>query len=536
MINFLTNSNAPIASPTLRRILEHSRDSPQVTAVEDESGELSYAALISAAYTQAEMLAADGVLRGTRVAIECDYGTNYVVALLATWLLDAVAVPLTPGAPAERRRHQVERARCGAAVTLPNADGVVKRAVAELISSGAMPATEDGYVAGSEPAAYILFTSGSTGLPKGVEIEHEGLLNMLDYFSSLTQFGAGDRMLAHSNIAFDMSVPEMLVPLTSGGTIAVAPIRSARNPEYFARWLRDRPLDAGYATPSQLRILLPFLAGERVFRHLFSAGEALPATLAEELIGNVDTLWNAYGPTETTVCGLCTEVRPPYRDPLPIGVPIPGFQAHVLDENLRQVPEGRLGELCLSGVGVSRGYYGSPELTERAFVSGPNDERVYRTGDMVRVGPDGQFFFQGRTDDQVKIRGHRVELAEIESIAERIPGVIQAVAVLSDVLRDRAELHLAVVAEPCGGESIEAILRSALHRDLPAYMRPGRLLFFDELPRDIAGKTNRKDVAQLVEGRLRSPEPALPQIARGWAGPFHTQIDQICNRKELNHE
>ncbi|MBB1245776.1 amino acid adenylation domain-containing protein [Streptomyces durbertensis] len=489
------------ASPTLRRFLEHARARPRATAVEDSSGELSYGALLSAARAQAGALAADGVRRGTRVAIERDYGTDYVVALLATWLLEAVAVPLDPRAPAERRRHQIRQARCGAAATLPNADGVVRAALAEPASSEPAPSTVGRPQEEAEPAAYILFTSGSTGLPKGVEIEHGGLLNMLDYFADAMRLGPGDRMLAHSSTVFDMSVPEMLVPLTSGGTIAVAPPRSARNPEFFARWLRDHRVDAGFATPSQLRLLLPFLAGERVFRHLVSAGEALPAVLAEELSGVVDTLWNGYGPTETTVCGLCAEVRPPYRDPLPIGLPIPGLRAHVLDGELQQVPDGSIGELCLSGVGVARGYYGSPELTARSFVTGPDGDRAYLTGDMVRVGPDGRFSFHGRVDDQVKIRGHRVELAEIESVAERTPGVVQAVAVLSDALRGRAELHLAVVAE-AGAEAVETTLRAALRRDLPTAMRPGRLVFFDELPRNTSGKTSRKDVTRLVEARL----------------------------------
>ncbi|WP_156723540.1 amino acid adenylation domain-containing protein [Streptomyces apocyni] len=508
MSDVLTSADAVhTASPTVRRFLEHAQAHPRATAVEDESGELSYAALLSAARGQADALAADGVRRGTRVAIECDYGTDYVVALLATWLLDAVAVPLDPRAPAERRRHQIQQARCGAAATSPNADGVVRDALAELASAATVSPTAGDHLAGPEPAAYILFTSGSTGLPKGVEIEHGGLLNMLDYFSGAMRLGPGDRMLAHSSIVFDMSVPEMLVPLTSGGAIVVAPPRSARNPEFFARWLRDRRVDAGFATPSQLRSLLPFLAGERVFRHLVSAGEALPAVLAEELSGVVDTLWNGYGPTETTVCGLCAEVCPPYRDPLPIGVPIPGLRAHVLDEDLRQVPDGTIGELCLSGVGVARGYYGSPELTARSFFTRPDGVRAYRTGDMVRVGPGGQFSFHGRVDDQVKIRGHRVELAEIESVAERVPGVTQAVAVLSDALRGRAELHLAVVAEPDGASvgAVEARLRTALRRDLPAAMRPGRLVFFDELPRNTSGKTSRKDVTRWVEARLRTP-------------------------------
>ncbi|MFB6713201.1 MULTISPECIES: amino acid adenylation domain-containing protein [unclassified Streptomyces] len=496
------------SAPSLVRFLHWAQVQPGAVAIVDESGELSYAALESAARTRAAGLSADGVRPGTRVAVECGYGTDYVVALLATWLLDAVAVPLDPAAPAERRRHQVRQAGCESAVPFPYADGIVRAAVADVVSARATGTA--GPPEAGDPAAYILFTSGSTGLPKGVEIEHTGLLTMLDHFSESMGLGPGDRMLAHSSIVFDMSVPEMLVPLTSGGTIAVAPSRCARNPEFFAKWLLAQAPGAAYATPSQLRLLLPFLAGERAFTHLVSAGEALPAALAEELDGVVGTLWNGYGPTETTVCGLCTEVRPPYRDPLPIGVPITGLHAQVLDGARQPVPEGEVGELCLYGVGVARGYVGEPGLTARSFTTGPDGSRAYLTGDMVRIGADGQYFFHGRIDDQVKIRGHRVELGEIESVAERTPGVSQAVALLTEALRGRAELHLAVVyrageGEPVGPGAAEAALRERLRRDLPVHMRPGRLLFFDELPRNASGKTDRNGVRRIVEEHLRRP-------------------------------
>ncbi|MGD9482087.1 amino acid adenylation domain-containing protein [Streptomyces sp. TRM70308] len=518
----LTDAARPVPGPTppatVRRFLRHAHERPDQIAVEEADGTtLTYAALRSAARAQARELAARGARPGFRVAVERGYGTGYVVSLLATWLLDAVAVPLDPASPAERRRYQVRRADCRAAVTGAHADGVVREAVARNTADAdagpAGAASTGAEPAGAEPAAYVLFTSGSTGLPKGVEIGHAGLLGMLDHFSGVAELGPGGRMLAHSSVVFDMSVPEMLMPLTSGGTLVVAPERCARNPEFFARWLRERPACVAFATPSQLRLLLPFLAGARVFTHLFSGGEALSAALATELDAVTATLWNAYGPTETTVCALCARLEPPHRDPLPIGEPVPGLRARVLDADRRPVPDGAVGELCLSGVAVARGYVGSPELTARSFTTEPDGTRTYHTGDLVRVGPDGRFTFHGRADDQVKIRGHRVELGEIETVAERVPGVAQAVAVLSDVLRGRPELHLAVVADPReaagpeGARTLESALRERLHRELPVAMRPGRLLFFPDLPRNRAGKTSRPDVRRLVDDHLRPGPP-----------------------------
>jgi len=510
---------APSEHGALGRFLAHARTRPQTVAVHGESGELSYGALAAAARTRADALRAAGARRGSRIAVECGYGTDYIVALLASWLLEAVAVPVDPASPADRRRHQVRQARCGVAATGPRADGVVERAVAEVAEATYGMDGMDGMDGAdgdeAEPAAYILFTSGSTGAPKGVEVEHPALLNMLDDLVRRLGLGPGDRMLAHSNVVFDMSVPEMLMPLISGGTVAVAPPRSARNPEFFAEWLRAHPVDVAWATPSQLGMLLPFLHGERVFGALLSGGEALPAALADDLHKASGTLWNAYGPTEVTVVGLCTEVLPPYRDPMPIGRPLTGLGAHVLDDRLRPVPRGTVGELCLSGIGVARGYAGSPELTARAFVTGPGGTRVYRTGDLVRVGPDGQHYFHGRRDDQVKIRGHRVELGEVEAVARQASFVRQAVAVLSDAVHGRPELYLAVTTEDPGDAHVPE-LRKRLSRALPAYMRPKRVLVFPELPRDTAGKTSRRAVRLLVDGRLTgTPGPANPTTTEG---------------------
>jgi amino acid adenylation domain-containing protein len=503
----------PSEHGTLGRFLAHARGRPRAVAIADESGELSYGDLAAAARARADALRADGARRGSRIAVECGYGTDYIVALLAAWLLEAVAVPLDPSSPADRRRQQVRQARCDVAATGPRADGEVERAVAEVTAG---PAGDDADE--PEPAAYILFTSGSTGAPKGVEVEHPALLNMLDDLVRRLGLGTGDRMLAHSNVVFDMSVPEMLMPLISGGTVAVAPPRSARNPEFFAGWLRAHPVDAAWATPSQLRMLLPFLHGERVFGTLLSGGEALPAALADDLRKVSGTLWNAYGPTEITVVGLCTEVLPPYRDPVPIGRPLTGLGAHVLDDLLRPVPPGSIGELCLSGIGVARGYAGSPGLTAGAFVTGPGGTRMYRTGDLVRVGPDGQHYFHGRRDDQVKIRGHRVELGEVEAVAQQAPFVRQAVAVLSDAFHGRPELYLAITTEDPGDTRVPE-LRARLSRALPAYMRPMRVLVFPELPRNTAGKTSRQAVRLLVDERLAgTPGPANHTTTEGRSG------------------
>ncbi|WP_282614354.1 amino acid adenylation domain-containing protein [Streptomyces sp. XM4011] len=494
------------AGTVLGAVLAQAAARPAAPAVESADGTLSYGALVAAARAEARRLSAAGAGRGSRVAIESGYGAGYLVPLLACWLLGATAVPLDPAAPGERRRYQIRRAGCVVAVRGPVADGVSAGAAAEVARerAGAVPAPGD-------PAAYVLFTSGSTGVPKGVEVEHPALFNLLDHFVRALGFGPGSRMLAHSNTVFDMSVPEMLIPLVCGGTAVVAPPRAARNPELFARFLRGARLSAAWATPSQLRLLLPFLAGERVFGTLISGGEALSAALAEALTPVTGALWNAYGPTEITVVGLCTPLAPPFSDPLPIGRPLTGIGARVLDEAGRPVPAGTVGELWLSGAGVARGYTGEPGLTARSFVTGPDGVRSYRTGDLVRAGADGQHYFHGRADDQVKIRGHRIELGEIEAVAQRLPYLAQAVAVDCAGPEGRPELYLACV--PAAGSppwpQAQREVRAGLHRLLPAYMRPRQLLCFAALPDTAAGKTSRRAVRELVRDRLRDAGPPV---------------------------
>ncbi len=480
------------SSATLARFLGGTRAHPQAPALEDEHGRLTYAELLATARAAAGKLAAQGVVPGSRVAVECGYGRDYLIALLAVWLLGATAVPLDPASPAERRLYQVRRAGCDAAVTRPESDGVIAAEVA-----GREPAGQDEPIA----AAYILFTSGSTGRPKGVVIEHAALAGMLDSVAGRMGLGRGDRTVAHSNPVFDMSMFETVLPLVIGGCLTVAPPRSARNPEIFANWLLSSQADAAIATPSQLRLLLPFLAGRTAVGKLISGGEALTAALAQELQAVCEVLWNAYGPTEATIIATCAEVTPPWQDPMPIGRVVDGLEAHVLDEALRPVPAGEPGELCLSGPGLARGYVADPGETARAFVTGPGGLRIYRTGDLVAARPDGQYRFHGRRDDQVKVRGHRVELGELEAVAQRDPSVGHAAAVICDVLHAQPELYLAVAAAP-GREPQADGLREHLRQQLPAHMLPSKLLYFAELPTNSSGKIDRQAVRKLVESRL----------------------------------
>jgi amino acid adenylation domain-containing protein len=479
---------------TLGLIQAQARVRADAPAILDGERTLSYRELLAAARARAAELAA-AVDPGDRIAIETGPGADFAIGLLAGWLLGAVPVPLDPGGPAERRAYQLRQAGCVACVTAPDADGVTAEVTVEIRLARPAPAPAD--------CSYILFTSGTTGTPKGVQVRHRGLANLLTQGSRLLRLGPSRGMLAHSNPAFDMALAETLLPLVVGGTVVVAPPRAARDPERFAGWLRSVPVHAAVATPTLLRMVLPYLRGALNHCALVSGGEALSAGLAEQLHAVAGQVWNGYGPTEATIAALFAPIRPPLSDPVPIGRPIPGMAAEILDDRLRPVPPGEAGELCLSGVGLAAGYVNDPELTRRAFATGPAGNRIYRTGDICSQRDDGQYEFRGRRDDQVKIRGHRIELGEVEVVAERSPSVARAVAVVCEPEPARAELYLALLPEP-GHRPDSAAVTAELRRRLPSYMVPARVITLAELPPNQAGKLDRATVRRHIDAMLRA--------------------------------
>jgi amino acid adenylation domain-containing protein len=355
--------------------------------------------------------------------------------------------------------------------------------------------------------AYVIYTSGSTGRPKGVAVQHDTLVRYLEFACAAYPGLAGGALL-HSPVAFDLTVTALYGPLLLGGCVRVASLDREPAGDGAAE---ERP---GFvkATPSHLPLLT-----------------ALPGTLSptgelvvggEMLIGDVVDRWrrthpgaavvNEYGPTEATV-GCCTfrigpqdEIAP---GATPIGLPTPGTDLYVLDERLRPVGPGTVGELYIAGGQVARGYLGRPGLTAERFVADPfGGGRMYRTGDTVRVRPDGVFEYLGRNDDQVKIRGYRIELGEVTSAVAAQPGVRQAAVIARE---DRSgDRYLAGYVVPGEGAAPDpAALREALGRVLPAYMVPSAVVVVDELPLTSNGKLDKDAL----------PEPPVQDAPTGAA-------------------
>jgi amino acid adenylation domain-containing protein len=339
--------------------------------------------------------------------------------------------------------------------------------------------------------AYVIYTSGSTGQPKGVEIPHGALANLLAAMAREPGFTATDVLLAVTTLSFDIAALELFLPLICGGTVVLATRKEAADPQALMTLLDTTGATVMQATPATWRMLLEAGWAGTPGLKILCGGEALPRDLANRLLARAAEVWNVYGPTETTIWSSAGKVAPG-EGVISIGRPIANTQMYVLDGHRNPLPAGVPGELYIGGTGLSPGYWNRPDLTAERFVPDPFSAdpgaRLYRTGDLARWRPDGTIECLGRVDHQVKVRGFRIELGEIEAALERHPGVRQAVVVARAHGPGDTRLVGYVVGEAeCRGEALQAHLRGIL----PEYMVPARYVVLDRVPLTPNGKVDR---------------------------------------------
>jgi amino acid adenylation domain-containing protein/FkbM family methyltransferase len=434
---------------------------PDALALADEDGrEVGYAQLVAESERLARRLLAEGVRAGEVVAVAVPRSARLVVALLAVMRIGAAYLPLDPQLPEDRLRHMV--AETGARVALVTGEraGTVPGEPAEIVVSdetvGTGPA---GPVAIEVPPglpAYILYTSGSTGRPKGVAVPHRAVVNRLLWTQRQYRLTGADRVLQKTPATFDVSVWEFFWPLVAGAALVLAAPDGHRDPAALAEVIVRRRVTVAHFVPSMLDAFVECPVASRCtsLRLVICSGEVLPADLAARtrwLLPGA-ALHNLYGPTEAAVDVTHHEYRPESdMRSVPIGRPIDNTRLSVLDRYLQPVPPGVPGELYLAGDCLALGYHGRPGLTAERFVacpSGPPGARMYGTGDLVRVLPDGELDFLGRADRQVKLRGIRVEPGEVEAVLADHPAVARAVVTIAEPggPRERLVAHVTVDA------------------------------------------------------------------------------------------
>ncbi|HEV8581217.1 MAG TPA: amino acid adenylation domain-containing protein [Thermoanaerobaculia bacterium] len=513
---------------------EQAARTPCGVAVESEERCLTYADLEAEANRWAWLLRRRGVGPEVRVGICLDRSADLVVALLAVLKAGGAWVPLEPDLPPARLAALLEDARPALLLTagalpaaaegLPRLDLRADRAVA----SGESPARLEAGVAG-ESLAYALFTSGSSGRPKGVMVSHRAICNRLAWMLAEFPLAARDAVLQKTPLGFDACIWEFFVPLASGARLVLARPGGHRDMDYLARAVAAHGITVLQLVPSVLRLFLDEPgAVERAagLRLLFCGGEALPVKLRQRVREALlrTELHNLYGPTEAAI-DATFEPRADGAARVSIGRPLANVHVLLLGLDGAPVPEGSPGELHIGGAGLARGYLGRPELTAERFVpdpwSGDPGGRLYRTGDLARHLVDGAIEFLGRFDLQVKVRGVRIELGEVEAAVAAHPRVRQAaVAALPDAKGDsRLTAYLVIDG---AGELGLAELRGALASHLPEAMMPAAVVLLKALPLLPNGKVDRAALPA-PEAAVKPEAAALPRtpveslIARVWA-------------------
>jgi len=466
---------------------------PDAVAIEAEGTYWTYAALHRRAQAIAGRLRRLGVARESVIGIAMERTPDLVAGLLGILEAGCCYLPLDPDLPAARLALLIDDAAPAALLSQAEVAGRLPRSNAPVLLCEEIgdPTPDDAPPVTPETLAYILYTSGSTGRPKAVEIEHRSVVNLLSAIRREIGFDARDRLLSVTTISFDIAALELFLPLVTGGRLILAARADVIDPHRLANLIDSSGATVMQATPALWRALIQSgWAGQPDLRVL-CGGEALSAGLAQELRRRTAAAWNVYGPTETTIWSLIQAVADG-ADPVPIGRPLANTSIHVLDANDAAVPAGVPGELLIGGIGVARGYRGDDALTARRFVSLPHvaEGRLYRTGDQVKMRPDGTLLFLGRIDNQVKIRGFRVALEEVEQVLAAHAGVrAAAVKTVPDASGERSLVAFIVPSDAT--IDLAATLPAFLRQQLPPYMVPAHYVAMAALPLTVSGKIDR---------------------------------------------
>ncbi len=497
----------------------HAQRRPDAPAVVQGDLTLSYGGLVGRASALAASLRARGIAPDDLVGVCVDRRPDLVVALLGVQAAGAGYVPLDPALPPQRLRELSAEARLHVVVGTPTAapgafdDLTVLGVSAETAPWQPAPAT-------LSTTAYVMFTSGSTGQPKGVVIEHRALTEKVVNIADFSGFGAATRCLAFASIGFDASVADLLAPLAAGGTVVLAGDAERADPTRLYRVCAEQDVDVVVLPPPILPLLDPArLPGVRL---VMTGGEATGPEQVGRWTEGGRRFISVYGPTEATVLVTWFEGSGIWTGPIPIGKPAANHRIHLVDDSLREVGPGEIGEVLAGGPGLARGYLFDAARTAERFIpdpfTGQPGQRLYRTGDLGRWLPDGSLEFLGRADRQVKIRGQRIELGEVEAVLRRHPEVGNA-----SVQARGGPGGQELVAYVATGLDV-ADLRAYCARLLPPAAVPARMFTMAALPITINGKIDHERLAALTAAEpAPAPQGEAPAtaterlIAQAWA-------------------
>ncbi|MGG4217920.1 non-ribosomal peptide synthase/polyketide synthase [Paenibacillus jamilae] len=496
---------------------------PTTTAIVCENSSLTYAELNERANRLARTLRSYGTTTDRLVGLMTDRSIDMVVGILAILKAGGAYVPIDPSYPEERIRYIFDDSDADLLLTQSH---LVEKAKEAAFGGKVLVLDEDPTVyhmegsnleavSGADDLAYVIYTSGTTGQPKGVMLEHHGLVNLKTYFDETLQISPSDHALLFASYAFDAACWEIFQALFCGATLYVPTSDIILNYDQFEQYMADHKITVAALPPTYAVYLNP----ERMpdLRILFTAGSASSMELVSKWKDQV-AYFNGYGPTENSVA---TSIWPVSEHPgvistISIGRPVPNHRVYMVDALGHLLPPGLAGELCVSGPGLARGYLHRPELTAEKFATNPftggeaGYERMYQTGDLARWMPDGNIEYLGRVDHQVKIRGYRIEMGEIEAAILRADYMQEAIVLAHANSQNQHELVAYYVAER---EVSGSELRKLLSEELPNYMVPSHFVQMQHMPLTPNGKIDRKALPAPEQISRSTQEYVAPRTA-----------------------
>jgi len=517
---------------------------PDATALVMEGIRWTYGQLDATSTQLARILQAAGCARGDRVCILLPKSPLAVVSLLGILKADCIYIPIDTASPAARVAKIVKSGEPRVILAGSRSASLLDELLADprlrsAVSVGWMEAGQNGeggdhvaaafsltdvsgaptspldYRNGSTDPAHILFTSGSTGTPKGVVITHGSVIRFVEWAKRYFGLGPSDRVSNHPPLHFDLSTFDLFGTFAAGAQVHLVPPEINLLPNALAEFIRASQLTQWFSVPSLLGYLAKFdvvrFNDFPTLRRLLWCGEVFPTPALRYWMTRLPhvTFTNLYGPPETTIASSYYTVSSCPDDDrvaIPIGTPCASEELLVLDEGLRPVPAGEVGDLYIRGVGLSPGYWRDPEKTRAAFVRNPRShdpaDRLYRTGDLARVGDDGLVYFLGRADSQIKSRGYRIELGEIETALTALSS-LQECAVVAIATDGFEGTVICCAYVPAPGAAVSpAGLRKELTKVLPSPMLPSRWQAFERLPRNANGKYDRRALQEAFANRV----------------------------------
>ncbi|SEE15321.1 AMP-binding enzyme C-terminal domain-containing protein [Tenacibaculum sp. MAR_2010_89] len=500
-INF---NNTSVDSPKEKTLVDLFRENvgrtPNKEAIIFEGVSLTYKQLDEESNRLANyILSKHKVALEDLIVVKLERSNDLIISFLAVLKTGAAYLPIDPNYPQERISYIEKDSKSTIVIDKEFLD-LFKEEKANYLSSA--PEIE----ITKKSLAYVIYTSGSTGNPKGVMIEHKGIVNTVYTQIDALNINEKTHCLQFASSSFDASIWEIFLPLLSGAKLFIIEEDKKSDLDYFANYLSENNITIATLPPAFVK-LMP-IDSLRSLEVLITAGEQAPIDEALEFVNKGGKYINAYGPTETSICA--TTFQDDFTDKIPIGKPIGNTSAYILSDTQQLLPKGVVGELCIGGAGLARGYIDREELTEEKFIANPfvKGERIYRTGDLAKWLPDGNIEFFGRTDDQVKVRGYRIELGEIEAVLS-MHSVIKnnCVLAVSDTEGTKRLVGYIVKEGLVENEEIETYLKTKL----PEYMVPTTWVSLEKMPLTSNGKIDKKSLEKIELSGISQQEYVAPR-------------------------